>query len=98
MIPPLVKCIQDALVQFGTQQMTIRVSVSRETAWEKSKAGDGEVLVRWLCWSIEDKEEVEVVRPNFAVLSDKITEEQLRKELPAFFPSSIVIVNDDIEV
>ena len=95
--PLLVRRIRDALVQFGTERMTIRVSVAREPKWEKSSAG-GEVLVRWLCWSIENGEEVEVVQPNFEVLSDKVTEEQLREELPAFFPNSIVIVNDDIEV
>ena len=97
-VPPLVKSIRDAVVQFGAQQMTIRVSVARNPVWEKSKTGDDDVLVRWLCWSIEDQEEVEVVRPNFAVLSDKITEAHLRNELPAFFPDSIVIVDDNIEV
>ena len=97
-LPPLVVQIREALGKIGDRRLTIRVSVARNPVWEKSKTGDDDVLVRWLCWSIEDQEEVEVVRPNFAVLSDKITEAHLRNELPAFFPDSIVIVDDNIEV
>ncbi|MEZ4302516.1 MAG: hypothetical protein R3B70_46740 [Polyangiaceae bacterium] len=74
----------------------IRVSVAREAKWEKSTSNGDEVLVRWLCWSVEDGEK-EIVPPQFAVVSVNVTEERLRHELPARFPSVDIIVDDDID-
>lgn len=94
--PLLIKQIKAALPQVKSSRAKLHVSVAREPVWEKSPLGD-EVLVRWLCWSLDD-ENGEVVAPTFEVLSKDVTEQQLARELPSFFPGVEVVVDHDIEV
>ncbi len=94
---PLLRRIADAIERLQPRRGKLHVSVAREPRWEKSPSTSDEVLVRWLCWSLEDGD-VEIQRPEFEILSPKVTEEQLRDELPRLFPSIQVTVDDDIEV
>lgn len=90
----LVTAIKRRLDGLSLLDPVLRVSVADEPVWEKSKKGDF-VHVRWMCWSVEDGG-MEVVEPNFEVLSHLVTRSQLAQELPAFFDSLKVIVDNDI--
>lgn len=92
---PLLKRMHDALALHGQAGCRLRVSVANEAKWEKSKRGD-EVLVRWLCWSIELGDR-ELVAPVFEVVSSGVTRERLSKELPNVFPELEVVVDEDID-
>ncbi|MFT3755983.1 MAG: hypothetical protein QM769_08550 [Pseudoxanthomonas sp.] len=92
---PLLQRIKKQLDSHSLEVGRLRISVADEAIWEPSD--DGSVLVRWMCWSIEDGDQ-EVVEPEFEVLSDKITHERLARELPSFFPGIEVVVDNDIEV
>jgi hypothetical protein len=94
-LPPLVQRIQEALSRLGQRPVTIRVSVASEPKWEKSSNSE-EVLVRWLCWSIEE-DETEIVPPTFEVVSKDITEARLAAELPIFFQGIKTVIDDDIK-
>jgi len=94
---PLLRRIAEAIERLQPKQGRLRVSVAREPRWEKSPLMSEEVFVRWICWSIEDGDK-EIVPPEFEVLSPEVTEQQLRDELPRFFPSVEVRVDDQIEV
>jgi hypothetical protein len=94
---PLLRRIAEAIERLQPRHGRLRVSVAREPKWEKSPSTSDEVHVRWLCWSIEDGDD-EVLPPEFEVLSPEVTEEQLRHELPKFFPAVKVTVDDDIDV
>lgn len=92
----LLKRIRAALDSLPANGAILRVSVADEPKWEKSKSG-GEVLVRWLCWSIEQDGQ-EVSAPEFEVLHQDVTKERLSSELPAVFPDVQVRVDNDIDV
>ncbi len=94
---PLLQRIAETLERVQPKQARLRVSVAREPKWEKSSSTSREVLVRWLCWSVEDGDH-EVIPPEFEVLHPDVTEEQLRRELPLQFPAIEVTVDDDIDV
>lgn len=94
-VPPLVETIREFIDYRGIDSGTLHVSVAQDMKWEKSQAGD-EVLVRWLCWSVNDANK-EIVPPQFEVVGAQVTLETLAKELPDFFPGLEVIVDNDIE-
>jgi len=94
---PLLQRIAQAIEHHRPQRGVLKVSVAKDPKWEQSPASSEEVLVRWLCWSLEDDDR-EVVSPEFEVLHPDVTEERLRKELPVHFPSVVVTVDDDIDV
>lgn len=77
-------------------EILLRVSVAAKARWEKTDSED-EVLVRWACWTVE-RHGKEITAPEFEVLSDQVTREQLARELPSFFPGVEVIVDEDIDV
>jgi len=77
------------------ENLLLHVSVSAEPEWVE--LGSGNVLVRYMCWSVLDSSVGEIIPPTVEVLSDRITEQQLADELPAFFEGIAVIVDDDIE-
>lgn len=94
----LLRRMAEAIAKHRPERGTLRVSVAREPKWEKRSPGTDEaVFVRWLCWSIEEGGR-EVVPPEFEVLHPSVTDERLRRELPGFFPSLEVVVDNDIEV
>ena len=95
---PLLRRMHEALVQHGRAGYRLRVSVADEAKWEKSNRGD-EVLVRWVCWSIEDGDR-EVTAPVFEVVGPNVTTELLRLELPKVFSGVEVevVVDNDIDV
>ncbi len=95
-VSSLLRRIQTALDENLSESYTLRISVAKEPKWEKSKNGD-EVLVRWLCWSI-NKGEIEVVPPEFEVVGKDVTSQTLKKELPRIFNNIKIIVDNDIEV
>lgn len=94
---PLLRRIADALERLQPKRARLHVSVAREPKWEKSVSSSREVLVRWLCWSVEDGDR-EVLPPEFEVLHPDVTEEQLRDELPTHFPGIEITVDDEIAV
>ena len=75
----LIKRIRSAISNVTVAHPVLRVSVAKDTNWEKSPSGD-EVLVRWLCWSIHDGED-EITPPEFEVVSTQVTSDTLAKEL-----------------
>ena len=93
---PLLRRMHEALELSGRSGYRLRVSVADEANWEKSKRGD-EILVRWLCWSIEDGDR-EVAAPVFEVVGANVTRELLALELPQVFRDVEVIVDDDIDM
>lgn len=94
---PFLQSVQGKLGELsGHEGVRLRVSVARQPVWEKTSDGD-EVLVRWACWTVEKHGE-ELTEPEFEVLSDKVTQEQLSRELPVFFPDIEIVVDDDIEI
>ena len=94
---PLLRRIDQAIGRHPLSRGRLRVSVARDPKWEKSPSSSDDVLVRWLCWSIEDGDD-EIVPPEFEALHPEVTEERLRRELPGLFPALDVIVDDDIDV
>lgn len=92
----LVRKIRDRLNALALNQARLVISVADSAQWEKSKLGD-EVLVRWLCWSIES-DGIEVSAPEFEILAAAITGKQLGEELPPLFPGVEVVVDNDIDV
>ncbi|MCU0786242.1 MAG: hypothetical protein MUF81_19785 [Verrucomicrobia bacterium] len=92
----LVRRIRLALGDLELERGRLHISVARESKWEKSPSGSN-VLVRWLCWSVEDGGK-EVLPPSFEVLSDTVTQEMLASELPKVFGEIEVVVDDNIEV
>lgn len=92
---PLLRRIRERLDSLPLHAGRLRISVAKDSVWEASADGES-VLVRWMCWSIEDGGR-EVVDPIFEVLSDKVTRAQLARELPGFFPEVEVVVDNDIE-
>lgn len=92
---PLLRRIQRALDENSFEQGILRVSVTDEPKWEKSSNGD-EVLVRWLCWSINDGER-ELVPPEFEVVGKEVTAERLANEIPNSFKDIEIIVDNDID-
>ena len=50
-----------------------------------------------MCWSIEN-DGLEVSKPEFEVLSQAVTREQLNAELPGLLPGVEVVVNNDVDV
>ncbi len=95
-VGPLVQQIRMALSRLRLEQGRLYVSVASEPKWEPSPSGD-QVLVRWMCWSVEDNDE-EVLEPTFEVLSPAVTATRLRNELPQAFPSLALFVDENIEV
>lgn len=94
---PFLRGVQEKLSELsGHESLRLRVSGASEPVWEKTDDGD-EVLVRWACWTIEKNGE-ELSEPKFEVLSDKVDQEQLSRELPVFFPSIEIVVDDDIGI
>lgn len=93
---PLLRRLRERLDSLSLQAVRLRISVADEATWEPSDDG-GSVLVRWMCWSVEDHGK-EVVEPEFEVLSDKITGKQLAHELPGLFPNVEIVVDNDIDV
>lgn len=93
---PLLQRIQSALDGNSFEQCILRVSVAEEPKWEKSPHGD-EVLVRWLCWSINDGER-EIVPPEFEVVGKDVTSQRLADDLPSIFKDIEIIVDSDIDV
>lgn len=92
----LVRRIRAVLDSLHPDGVILRISVADEPKWEKSKSGD-EVLVRWLCWSIEQDGQ-EVSAPEFEVLHQDVTRERLSNELPTVFSNVEVRVDNDIDV
>lgn len=90
----LLQRMQRALDEFDSVDGTLHVSVASAPKWERSENGD-EVLVRWLCWSIESADR-EINEPEFDVVSQHVTQELLADELPKIFPKIKVVVDDDI--
>lgn len=88
--------MREALDRLRPSSGVLRVSVARETRWERTRHGD-EVHVRWLCWSIEDAGK-EIQPPEFEVISPDVTQELLADELPAVFRDVQVVVDDDVDV
>ena len=93
---PLLRRIRNTLESLALDHCTLRVSVADTAQWEKSAAGD-EVLVRWLCWSVESNGQ-ELIRSEFEVVGKDVTRERLAEELPHIFPDVEVSVDNDIEV
>ncbi len=93
----LLRRISEAIKELNPKDGRLHVSVSKDVKWEKSLPNNDEVLVRWLCWSIEDGNK-EILPPEFEVLSPDVTKELLSKEIPICFPNIDVIVDDDIDV
>lgn len=93
---PLLQRIQQSLNEIDSEQCVLRVSVAEEPKWEKSANGD-EVLVRWLCWSINDGEK-EMVPPEFEVVGKDVTADRLTRELPSAFKGIEIVVDNDIDV
>jgi len=91
-----VRRIREALVAHAPFNGILHVSVSDEMKWEQTNYGY-KVLVRWACWNLENSDG-NVTEPEFEVLGETATRERLAAELPAFFPSVTVIVDDDIEM
>jgi hypothetical protein len=73
----------------------LHVSVARELKWERSTSGGDDVLVRWLCWSINDGDR-EISSPEFDVVGKDVTRERLARELPVIFSDVEVIVDDAV--
>lgn len=93
---PMLRRIGEALRASHPSKPVLWVSVSPTPKWEPSPHGD-EVLLRWLCWSVNDGRR-EVVAPEFEAVSQYVTEERLREELPSIFPDVQVVVDRDIGV
>src|SRR5262245_58882024 len=93
---PLLRRIRAALDRLQLKSGRLIVSVADDPKWEKSAAGD-EVLVRWLCWSIEDGDR-EVAAPEFEVVGTDVTRVRLADELPRAFRDVEVIVDNEIDV
>ncbi|RME50702.1 MAG: hypothetical protein D6790_20885 [Caldilineae bacterium] len=94
---PLLQRIAQAIERHQPRQGLLRVSIARDAKWETSPSSSEQVLVRWLCWSLQDGDD-ELVPPEFEVLHPDVTEERLREALPDIFPSVKVVVDDDIDV
>lgn len=92
---PLLTRIQAALNRITPDQCILHVSVVENPKWEKSPNGD-EILVRWLCWSVNDGER-EVVPPEFEVVGRDVTWQRLERELSRVFEGVKVIVDNDID-
>ena len=87
--------VRERLSTLGSQSLGLRVSVADEAVWESSGDGD-RVLVRWVCWNVVDHGK-QVGHPEFEVLSQRVTREQLAEELPNLFPGIEVVVDNDID-
>jgi hypothetical protein len=94
---PLLQRMRGALDRLKPDRGYLHVSVARDLRWEKSPSNGDEVLVRWLCWSINDGD-TEISPPEFEVVAKDVTPERLARELPAIFTDVEVIVDDDIDV
>lgn len=94
---PLLQRIAEAMTEHHISSGCLHVSVARDAMWEKSPSSSDEVLVRWLCWSIELGEE-ELVPPNFEVIHPDVSEEQLRDGLREAFPALELVVDNEIDV
>jgi hypothetical protein len=92
---PLLRRIRAALDSLELDNGRLVISVADEPKWERSASGD-EVLVRWLCWSIENDGQ-EVVAPEFEVVGTDVTRERLAIELPDLFRDVQVTVDNEIE-
>jgi len=92
----LVQRISTALEKYSFEHVRLRVSVAKQPKWEQSHKGD-EVLVRWICWSIETGD-IELTPPEFEVVSKNITEEILAHDLPVIFDHIEVLVDSDIDM
>jgi hypothetical protein len=89
--------MRGALDRLKPERGCLHVSVARDLKWEKSPSDGDNVLVRWLCWSINDGD-TEISPPEFDVVGKDVTQERLARELPAIFSDVEVIVDDDIDV
>ena len=79
----LVHRISKAIASHQLKQGCVHISIAKDSRWEQS-SNEGDVFVRWLCWSLEDQG-TEVAPPVFEVVGDECTIDVLTKELPAFF-------------
>lgn len=93
---PLIRRMQSALSESGLDNPILRVSVADNPVVEATKEGRGHII-RWMCWSIESFQE-EVVPPEFVVLHDAITGDQLRHELPILLPGVTIVVDNDVDI
>lgn len=93
--PRLVERMRAALREHKLVVPVVRVSVADVPRWEEMPTGET-VLIRWLCWNIEEAGTV-ITIPEFEVLHPDITSEVLRSDLPEYFPGATVIVDDDID-
>jgi hypothetical protein len=93
---PLLTRIAKAIEETRPARGILRVSVSPRPKWEPSPNGD-QVLVRWICWSVNDGDR-EVVAPEFDVVRQEVTQERLAAELPGFFPSVEVVVDSETDM
>jgi hypothetical protein len=89
--------MRGALDRLKPDHGCLHVSVAPDSRWEKSPSDGQDVLVRWLCWSINDGD-TEISPPEFEVVGKDVTQERLARELPAIFSDVEVIVDDDIDV
>jgi hypothetical protein len=93
---PLLNRIAKAIEKARPAKGILRVSVSPRPKWEPSPNGE-QVLVRWICWSVNDGDR-EVVAPEFDVVRQEVTKERLAAELPAVFPGIEVIVDNETDM
>ena len=92
----LVERIRAALERLKPNEGIVHVSVANHLTWERSPGQGDEVLVRWLCWSIDDGDR-EIAPPEFEVAGKEVTRQRLASELPRFLPGVTVTVDDDID-
>lgn len=92
---PLLRRIFSALLETSPRRPLLRVSIEADAKWEQD--GDDEILIRYLCWSINDND-VEVRAPEFEIVGDDVTRQRLERELPAVFPNVQIVVDHDIEL
>lgn len=92
---PLLRRIAAALDETSPERPTLRISIEVDAKWEKD--GEDEILIRYLCWSINDGD-IEVRGPEFEIVGDDVTRERLERELPLVFPTVGILVDHDIEL
>jgi len=77
---PFTDELKAKLRQFGSERGTVVFSISKEPVEEVFDDGE-RLTVRWICWSINNKEGLEVSKPEFSMVHPDLTLEILRSDI-----------------
>lgn len=93
---PLLKKISNAIAKFGNKADGIWISISKEGENFQPKNEDIHYWVKWLSWSLINKEQEELFEPNLVIVHGDLTEKQISNDLSNHFNQYKITIDNEI--